>query len=157
MSNLWGHWKNRRHYLFSTCLSLYKKHEKKWRYLIAGAINTTFGLIIYPALYLILEPLGVNYLHVLLISQAIGISFAFVSHKYFVFKTIGHIKREYSKFLSFHLVYLGLNLVILPYMVTSWKFNPMVAQTLFAVAVIVTSYFWHNRITFKSLEKRPYE
>lgn len=135
----------------------YKKHEKKWRFIIVGGINTLFGLMIYPALYLTLTPLGINYLYVLILSQAIGISFAFVSHKYFVFKTIGNVKKEYSKFLSFHLIYLGLNLVILPYMVTSWKFNPMVAQTLFAVAVIVTSYFWHNRITFNTMERRPYE
>jgi putative flippase GtrA len=137
--------------------STYKKHEKKWRFLIAGIINTTFGLLIYPALYLTLVPLGLNYIQVLLLSQAIGITFAFLSHKYFVFKTIGNVKKEYSKFLLFHLIYLGINLVILPFMVRSWKFNPMVAQTLFAVAVIVTSYFWHNSITFKSLENRPYE
>ena len=135
----------------------YKKHEKKWRFIMVGGINTLFGLMIYPALYLTLAPLGINYVYVLILSQAIGISFAFVSHKYFVFKTIGNVKKEYSKFLSFHLIYLGLNLVILPYMVTSWKFNPVVAQTLFAVAVIVTSYFWHNRITFNTMERRPYE
>jgi putative flippase GtrA len=141
----------------SLWINAYKKHEKKCRFLIAGAINTAFGLLLYPFLYLLLEPLGLNYLQILLLSQAIGISFAFISHKYFVFKTQGNIKKEYSKFLAFHLIYLGLNLVILPYMVTSWKFNPMVAQTLFAVAVILSSYFWHNSITFKSLENRPYE
>jgi putative flippase GtrA len=29
--------------------------------------------------------------------------------------------------------------------------NPMVAQTLFSIAIIVSSYFWHNTITFKSI------
>lgn len=138
-------------------LKIYKKHERKWRYLIVGAINTVFGLMLYPILYLILQPLNINYLYILIISQAIGISFAFITHKHFVFKTIGNTKKEYSKFLTFHLIYLGINLMILPYMVMSWRFNPMVAQTFFAGAVIVTSYFWHNRITFKSLEKTPYE
>lgn len=36
-------------------------------------------------------------------------------------------------------------------MVEALNMNPMVAQTLFSIAIIVSSYFWHNTITFKSI------
>jgi len=31
-----------------------------------------------------------------------------------------------------------------------FNINPMLAQTLFSIAIILSSYFWHNTITFKS-------
>lgn len=126
-----------------------KGHEKKLRFLVAGAINTAVGLAVYPLLYWGLRPFGLGYLQVLIFAQLICITFSFMSNKYYVFKTKGNLKVEYIKFFSFHGFYFALNLVCLPILVEKLGINPIISQTIFAVAVIMTSYFWHNAVTFK--------
>jgi len=113
-------------------------------------VNTVVGLAVYPILYLVFEPIGMGYIQVLVIAQVVCISFSFVSNKYFVFKTKGNLKKEYLKFFAFHGFYFALNLVCLPILVEAFKINPIISQTGFAIAVIMTSYFWHNAVTFKT-------
>lgn len=122
--------------------------SEKLRFVVAGIGNTLVGLLTYPALYLALNPLGLGYIKVLLLSQIVCITFAFVTNKMFVFRTKGSIAAEYMKFISFHAVYLIANILVLPLMVSLAELNPILGQTIFASAVIVSSYFWHSRITF---------
>ena len=81
---------------------IYLGHQKKFRFLIAGIVNTAVGLATYPALYLALHPNGLGYVEILIIAQVICITFSFASNKYFVFKSKGNLKHEYIKFFSFH-------------------------------------------------------
>jgi putative flippase GtrA len=99
----------------------------------------------------LLKPFGIGYIKALIFSQIICITFSFISNKYFVFKTKGNIKKEYPKFFAFYGIYFVLNLLCLPAMVEVLNMNPMIAQTLFSIAIVVSSYFWHNTITFKSM------
>lgn len=89
-----------------------------------------------------------------MISQIVCISIAFLTNKYFVFKTRGNLLSEITKFAWFHGAYLVANLIALPIMVEKFDTDPVIAQTVFAVAVITSSYFWHNKITFS--EKNEY-
>lgn len=130
--------------------SLADQHQTKIRFLIAGAFNTTIGLALFPALYFLAAPMKLHYLVILTISQVLCISFAFLTSKFLVFRTSGNYLRETGKFLTFHLTYFLVNLAALPALVEFVGMNPVLAQTLFAVLVIVTSYFWHSRITFSS-------
>ncbi len=116
--------------------------------MIAGALNTGVGLLMYPILYFALSGYGLGYLEILILSQVICISIAFLTNKYFVFRTRGNFLLEFIKFIWFHGIYLITNLIILPLMVERGGVNPVIAQTGFAFAVIVSSYFWHNKITF---------
>lgn len=126
------------------------RHQTKIRFLLAGALNTTIGLAVYPALYFLMAPLRLHYLAILTISQVVCISFAYLTNKFLVFRTSGNYLRESGKFITFHLSYFLVNLVALPGLVELAGMNPVWAQTLFAVLVIVTSYFWHSRITFST-------
>lgn len=126
------------------------RHQTKVRFLLAGALNTVIGLAVYPALYFLAAPLKLHYLIILAISQVLCVSFAFLTSKFLVFRTSGNYLRESGKFLTFHLAYFLVNLAALPALVEFAGMNPVLAQTLFAVLVIVTSYFWHSRITFSS-------
>lgn len=130
--------------------NLIGQHEKKVRFLIAGGVNTLVGLSVYPILFIVLQPVGFGYMEVLFLAQVICITFSFISNKYFVFKTKGNIRKEYIKFFMFYGFYLALNIVCLPFMVEVIRIAPIIAQTIFSIAIIVTSYFWHNFITFKS-------
>lgn len=124
------------------------QHKIKIRFLLAGALNTVIGLAVYPALFFLAAPLKLHYLVILTISQVLCITFAFLTNKFLVFKTSGNYLQESGKFLTFHLSYFLVNLAALPALVEFAGMNPIWAQTLFAVLVIITSYFWHSRITF---------
>ena len=116
--------------------------------MIAGAVNTGVGLLMYPFLYFALNRHEFGYLQILIMSQVVCISIAFLTNKYFVFKTRGNVLVEILKFVWFHGMYLVANLIALPVMVEKFGAAPVIAQTAFAVAVIVSSYFWHNKVTF---------
>lgn len=129
---------------------VYLGHKKKFRFLLAGMVNTCVGLATYPLFYLVLEPMGVGYIAVLVIAQVICITFSFWTNKYFVFKSKGDFRGEYVKFFSFHGLYFLINLIALPALVELIQLNPMIAQTIFSIFIIMTSYFWHNAVTFKT-------
>jgi len=137
----------------ATLQLLIARHEKKLRFLVAGGVNTLVGLSVYPLLYLLLEPLGWGYIQVLLLAQVICITFSFISNKYFVFKTKGNIHKEYVKFFLFYGLYLVLNLLCLPLLVEKVGISPIISQTLFSAAIIISSYFWHNFFTFKQAKE----
>jgi putative flippase GtrA len=126
------------------------EHQTKVRFVIAGAFNTALGLVAYPTLYFVLAPMALHYLTIMVISQALCINFAFMTNKYLVFRTVGNHLSEYGKFITFHLGYFLLNLVVLPVLVEFALMNPVWAQMLFTVLVIVSGYFWQSRITFAS-------
>lgn len=141
-----GRWQS----CLETGRSLADRHQTKIRFLLAGALNTAIGLAVYPALFFLAAPLKLHYLTILVISQIVCITFAFLTNKFLVFRTSGNYLRESGKFLTFHLSYFLVNLAALPALVEFAGMKPVWAQTLFAVLVIVTSYFWHSRITFSS-------
>lgn len=141
-----GRWQS----CLETGRSLADQHQTKVRFLLAGALNTAIGLAVYPALYFLAAPLKLHYLTILAISQVVCVTFAFLTNKFIVFRTSGNYLRESGKFLTFHLSYFLVNLAALPALVEFAGMNPVWGQTLFAVLVIVTSYFWHSRITFSS-------
>lgn len=120
----------------------------KVRFILAGIINTVFGLSAYPILYYSLVKFNLHYLVILFISQVICITFSYVTNKVFVFKTTGNLWSEYIKFSSFYLSYFLVNLVALPFMVEILKMNPILAQILFTFVVVISSYFWHSKISF---------
>ncbi len=129
---------------------LHDQHQVKVRFLLAGLLNTLVGLATFPIFYFMLSGYALHYLVVLCISQAVCITFAFVTNKFLVFRTKGNYVPEFLRFLTFHLSYFTANLVALPLMVNLFSMNPVIAQSLFAIMIIVSSYFWHSRITFSA-------
>lgn len=124
--------------------------DKKIRFLIVGGINTLWGIAAYPVLYLILNPLGVNYLVTLVLAYAVSITFSFTTQKYLVFKTRGNHLRELSKFLGLQGVILALNLIALPALVVATSWNPALIQIGLSIVVAILSYFFHDLVTFRA-------
>jgi putative flippase GtrA len=125
-------------------------HKIKVRFLFAGALNTAIGLGVFPLLYFTLASYRLHYIVILCLSQMICILFAYITNKFLVFKTKGNYVAEFLKFITFHLSYFLVNLAALPILVEVVNINPVIAQLFFATMVIVSSYFWHSRITFIS-------
>lgn len=125
-----------------------ERHQTNFRFLLVGILNTAVGLTVFPALYYIFEPFNFHYLVILTVSHIICVSFAFFNTKHFVFKTTGNYLKESGKYCFFHLMNLLVNMLVLPVLVELAGMSPVWAQTLFTIALVTISYFWHSRITF---------
>ncbi|WP_240699896.1 GtrA family protein [Sphingomonas naasensis] len=125
--------------------------ERPLRYLLAGAANTAFGLAIYPLLLWSVPPLHTHYLIALALAQAISLCFAFATYKLGVFRTRGNVAREFGAFSSFYLFNYAANWAALPLLVELGGIPPIVAQLGFTALLIVGSWFWHSRVTFRSI------
>jgi putative flippase GtrA len=124
------------------------QHEVKIRFFFAGLFNTLVGLATFPIFYFALSSYELHYLKILSLSQIFCVCVAFITNKFLVFRTRGNYMTEFIKFISFHLAYFFINLISLPVLVEFLNFNPVTGQFLFAIVVIISSYFWHSKITF---------
>ncbi len=126
------------------------KGERPLRFALAGAANTAFGLSFYPALLWAVPLLRTHYLVALGIAQVVCLCFAYATYKLGVFRTRGIFLREFSTFSSFYLFNYAVNWAALPMLVEWGRVPPAIAQLGFNAVVIVGSYFWHSRVTFRT-------
>ncbi len=122
--------------------------ERVFRYFVVGILNTAVGLSTFPLLFYTFRGFGLHYLLIMSVSQVVNVVFAFLTQKFLVFRTPGYCAMEFGKFISFHLIVVSVNFAALPLLVEVAGIEPAFAQTVFAVFVVLTSYFWHSRITF---------
>lgn len=120
------------------------------RYLIAAGLNTGFGLAIFPLLIWSSAWLAEHYMVALLIAQALSLVFAFTTYRLGVFRAEGDIARQFGLFSGFYLFNYAANWAALPFLVEVVGIHPIVAQLGFAVVLMIGSYFWHSRVTFRS-------
>lgn len=119
------------------------------RFVLAGALNTAFGLAIYPALLWAFPLLRTHYLGALGIAQVVSVLFAYSTYKLAVFRTRAGVLREAGLFGTFYVVASALNWLALPFLVEVLHFAPIFAQLGFSLALMLSSYFWHSRVTFR--------
>jgi putative flippase GtrA len=122
-----------------------------FRYLVAAGMNTAFGLAIYPALLWAFPWLRVHYMIGLFIAQALSLSFAYANYKLGVFQTRGGYAREIIAFVSFYGANYAANWIALPALVEVGHIPPIIAQLMFGAVIMITSYFWHSKVTFKGI------
>jgi len=116
-------------------------------YLLVGGWNTVFGMGVYAALYYGLGT-RVHYLVLLIPSNILAITNAYVCYKLFVFKTRGHVLREYFRC---YVVYGGmmvLGAALLFALVKGLKLSPVVANCVCIAATTVVSYLAHRTYSF---------
>ena len=118
------------------------------RFGIYGGINTLLGFITYPILYYLFSS-KLSYMEILYISFFICTHYAFFTTKYYVFRSGKSFIAEYLRYMMFHFLMLAINLIYLPIFVEILTIHPSISQILFNFLIIIFSYFWHLKITFK--------
>lgn len=127
---------------------LYERHSQKLQYLMIGGWNTVFGYAVFTALYYGTARFHLHYVFLLLLSQVINVTSAYLVYKRFVFKTKGNLIREYCRFCMFYWLSFAANLILLPALVELFGLDPVISQGLFILVTAVTSYLWHVHYTF---------
>jgi len=127
---------------------IYRRYKEKVDYLLVGGWNTVFGYLVFLALYYLLAG-KVHYLILLVISNILSITNAYVGYKIFVFKTQGDYLREYLRFYVVYGAALALNFVLLPLCVELLRLSPPVAQGGLTFVNVLFSYAGHKNFSFK--------
>ena len=123
--------------------------KKKIRYISIGIWNTVFSYAAFVLLYFYTH----NYLHymlVLVMSQIVGLTNAYVGYKLLVFKTKGNFIGEYLRFCVVYGSTFLVNLVLIAFFVELLGINPILSQGVIAVIVATMAYFGHSRFSFNS-------
>lgn len=135
--------------------------DQRVAFLIVGGINTVFGFGVFIAADLTVGRLVdasagpiVGSLVVLAISHVLGVLFAFVMHRRFVFRVRGHVWRDLARFESVYLVSLAINAVTLPALV-HLGLDRIIAQAIIVAATTVLSYVGHRYYSFRRPPAKP--
>jgi putative flippase GtrA len=125
------------------------ENKKKVRYLVVGLWNTVFPYIVFGLLYY-LSNARLHYLIILLISQVLGLTNAYIGYKFFVFKTKGNYVREYLRFYAVYGTTFIVNIVLISLFVEVLGINPVISQGIIGVIVVIMAYIGHDRFSFSA-------
>lgn len=125
------------------------ENKKKIRYIAVGFWNTVFSYAAFVFLYYLTKS-WLHYMVVLLLSQIVGLTNAYICYKLFVFKTKGNIVREYLRFYVVYGTTFVVNLMLIAFFVELLGINPVVSQGIIAIVVVTMAYFGHSRFSFNA-------
>lgn len=126
------------------------------RYLVVGLFNTAFGYGTYAGLTALLTPhIRFAYMVASIVANFLAITFSFLNYKWFVFRTRGNYRREWSRCI---VVYGGTALIgtaILPltvylvrHLTPADRSAPYFAGALQMGAATVASFLGHKNFSF---------
>ncbi len=129
--------------------------DQRTAFLIVGGINTVVGFAIFVACS---ETVGhfidhrsgkiAGSLATIGISHVLGVLFAFVMHRQFVFRVRGHVLRDLVRFESVYLTALAINAIALPVLV-ELGMSRIPAQAIIIAANTLLGYFGHRHFSFR--------
>jgi putative flippase GtrA len=129
-------------------LNQLKSNMKILWFLCIGGLNTLLGFGLFPCVYWLMEEYRQHYVWMLVVCHGINVLFAYVSNKYFVFRTEGQVLPELLKFACFHGFCLLMMLFFVPLFVEYAHLSPVLMQFSMSVLVVITSYFWYDKVVF---------
>lgn len=133
-------------------LDKYKQHQDQvhrfCRFLITGVWNTVFGIGVYSLLLWLFED-KVNYLILMIPSNILAITNAYICYKIFVFKTKRNILREYIRFYMVYGVSTLLSFLLMFGLVSGLGIPAIYSQFPCLVIITLCSYISHHKFSFK--------
>jgi putative flippase GtrA len=130
-------------------------HDQRLAFFVVGGINTVVGFAIFVACSVTLGHLVdrrfgtvAGSLVTLGISHILGVLFAFVMHRRFVFRVRGHVLRDLVRFESVYLTTFGINAVALPVLV-ELGLHRIPAQAIIWLPTLLLNYVGHRYFSFR--------
>ena len=117
-----------------------------FRFLLTGGWNTFFSYLVFSGLYFAFSK-QLHYLVILTIATVIGVTHAYLCHKFFVFKTRGNYLREYFRFYAVYSLQIGINYIALPLLIKTGM-SPYIAQAAIIGLTTAGTYLGHKHISF---------
>lgn len=118
-----------------------------FRFLVAGGWNTVFSYLVFSGLYYFFSA-TCHYMVILTIATGLGVTNAYICHKFFVFRTEGNYLREYLRFYAVYSVQIIINYIALPILI-KLGMSAYLAQGLIIGVTTIGTYFGHKHISFR--------
>jgi putative flippase GtrA len=90
-----------------------------------------------------------GYITVLIITTLMAVLFAYCGHRWLTFQVRGMWLLDLARFSTVYLVILALNILALPLLVEVVGLTPILAQSVFVVLILVSSYLSHRHFSFR--------
>ena len=136
---------------------LYLKYKEIVNYLIFGVLTTVVSLVTYYiCVYTVINPEQAVQLQIAnVISWILGVTFAYVTNRKFVFESNQKNKiKEASKFVTSRIATLLMDMAIMFIGVTLLKFNDKIIKLVSQVVVIIANYLLSKIIVFNKGENK---
>jgi len=117
------------------------------RYLSIGIFNTLFGFGVYTMIMVVIP--SSYYLLALALATVIGGIESYVTQRIFVWKSKADARLEFIKFSTVFVSQFCLNAILLLVCVEIFEMDPLWAQYVIGLILVVLSYFVHRHWTFK--------
>ncbi len=127
------------------------RNQQFVRYLLVGGWNTVFGMAVYAGLYRWLGE-HAHYLVLLVPSNILAVTNAYVCYKLFVFKTRGNILREYFRCYAVYGGILLAGAALMFVLVDRLGMPPTAANCVCILITTLVSYFAHRNFSFAKQE-----
>lgn len=137
--------------LWQTFLTLYRKYEETFWYLVFGGLTTLLNIAVF---YVMFEWMGIDKVVSNLSAWVAGVLFAFVTNKLFVFRSQGwkgkRLAWEFATFVSAR-VFSGVFDMIFLLAFTGWivSFPEMPVKIVSNIIVIIMNYVFSKWIVFR--------
>lgn len=118
-------------------------------YIFFGVLTTITGISVY---WLALNA-GIGIVFANTISHAVAITFAYITNKIWVFKSLGFsikvVAKEYIVFLSGRIAAFILETLLLVALVYMLYFDPLLSRIFTSILVVIINYFISLKLVFK--------
>ncbi|MDB0439182.1 teichoic acid glycosylation protein [Clostridioides difficile] len=132
---------------------IFKKHRETILYLFFGAFTTLINIISY---LFFTRVILFNFMIANALSWIIAVLFAYVTNKFFVFKSmrveIIFLFKEFLSFLNFRLLSGVIEMVIMYIMIDLLFVNDVIVKVITNIIVIILNYLFSKMIIFKNLK-----
>ena len=133
----------------STSLFFNLYNNIKYRFLFIGIINTSFGYIASIFIYNILSKY-IPFTLLLVIINIVNITFSFITHKTFTFRSKGNFFYEYIRTYISNIASILIGFSITWVMVNLIHIEFWIAQLFSIIIGTIFLYFAHSRFTFRN-------
>lgn len=118
------------------------------RFLIVGGWNFVIGYAVFAGLWWAFRDVWPDWT-IVAVSNVIGITNSFVTHRWLTFRSTGVWWREYLRFYAVYGFQALLNVLLIWIFVTKLGFNGYGVQFLIVLLLTVLSYWQHKNFSFR--------
>jgi putative flippase GtrA len=139
-----------------TATSLLARHRLEVKFVLIGAWNTVFAILVFIGLDTIFTHVFSRryaaYMCAMALTNILSITNAFILHKYFTFRSRARgmsLVMEFIRFFSTYAFVFALSLLLLPVLAEGFHIAPKVSAVFGIIISILVSYVGHSRFSFR--------
>lgn len=131
--------------MINSLKNMYEKQKEIINYIIVGGLTTVVSVGSYAMFRTFISDYNIS----TVLSWICAVLFAYITNRIFVFESKAeNIKKEFSVFVTSRLATLGMEIIVMIFLVSIMLVNDMVAKILVQFIILLLNYFLSKFIVF---------